>query len=105
MTTVSAIFVVLPYRFFDERKETRVPGGANYDMFTQTTCFELDSQTRFGNPLRNLQIIAHILVHALSHVLLGIDSGLNLQSRTISPIVMNNHFAGRMQASLRADTM
>jgi len=34
MTTVSAILVILPRRFLDERKEIRVPGGANYDMFT-----------------------------------------------------------------------
>ena len=57
-------------------------------------CFELDSQTRFGDPFRNLEIIAHILVYALSHVFLGIDSRLNLQSRPISPIVMDNRLAG-----------
>jgi hypothetical protein len=94
MTTVPAILVALPRRFFDKRKEIRVPGGADYDMFTYTACFELDSQTRFGDPFRDFQIIAHILVRALSHVLLGIDSGLNLQSRSISPIVMDNRLAG-----------
>ena len=82
-----------------------MPSGANYDMFTEAPRLKLDSQTRFGDPFRNLQVITHIPIHAFSHVLLGIDSGMNLQGRTISPITIDIRLAGWMWAGLRANEM
>ena len=103
MTIARGLLSVLPHPFFDERKEIRVPLGANYDVFTQTPRFELDSQTRFGDSFRNLQIVAHILIHAFSHVLLRIDSGMNLQGLEVSPAGAHNCLAGSVRASVRAD--